>query len=233
MTIRPSLSDYRPSSKELDVIHIPTHSLAVFEARLPRLISVSQIVCTELAKDESQSSCFVLTSALAAWWCFGLALRVCGFQAACVFSSFFHLVFAGHQRHIKRPGALWSRLPTFAPCHYRADDRSCSAEDTESPAWTHMRPSLPLPMLWNCLSDVAAFCRNRLHHGFSLTHLVLAMSHQSSSQEGFVSSSFIKITAGWLAFVGAHLQLLQERGKLKIIKAGKTLKSPPKIKIIK
>lgn len=62
VTISPSLSEYQPSSKELDVIHIPAHSLAVFEARLPRLISVSQTVCTELAKDESQSLCFVLTS---------------------------------------------------------------------------------------------------------------------------------------------------------------------------
>lgn len=62
MTISPSFSEYQLSSKELDVIHIPTHCLDTFEARLPHLISVSQIVCTELAKDESQSSYFVLTS---------------------------------------------------------------------------------------------------------------------------------------------------------------------------
>ena len=124
VTVSPSFCEYQPSSKELDVIHIPTHSLDVFEARLPRLISVSQVVCTELAKDESQSSYFVLTSALAAWWCFGLVLCVYGFHAACVFVLFFHFVFAGHWSYIKRPRASWSRLPTFAPCHYRADDIS-------------------------------------------------------------------------------------------------------------
>lgn len=100
VTISPSFCEYQASSKELDVIHIPTHSLDMFEARLPRFISVSQIVCTELAKDESQSSHFVLTSALAAWWCFGLVLCVCGFHAW-VFSSFSHLVCAGHWSYIK------------------------------------------------------------------------------------------------------------------------------------
>lgn len=74
VTISLSFCEYQPSSKELDIVHIPTHSLDMFEARLPRLISVSQIVCTKLAKDESQSSYFVLTSVLVVWWCFSLTL---------------------------------------------------------------------------------------------------------------------------------------------------------------
>ena len=171
VTVSPSFCEYQPSSKELDVIHIPTHSLDVFEARLPRLISVSQVVCTELAKDESQSSYFVLTSALAAWWCFGLVLCVYGFHAACVFLLFFHLFFLQatgatlKDPELCGPGCQHFHLviTELMICH--------DQQRTPNPQHACMGSRVcPLPVHGLiCLRDTAAFCRSHLQHGLSST----------------------------------------------------------------
>lgn len=181
MTVSASFFEHQPSSKELDVIHIPTHFLDMFEARFPRLISVSQIVCTELAKDESQSSYFVLTSALAAWWCFGLALCVYRFHSACVSShcsSMWFLQVTGAM--LKNPEL---RGPRCQHLHLVITELVIGRgqQRTPNPQYVCMRSRI-CPLLVHglvCLRDMTAFCRSYLQHNFSLIQQDSHTCHKS------------------------------------------------------